>query len=129
MSRPPRATQLHLFDTLAGGTRPFEPRGEEVRLYVCGVTPYDTAHLGHGFTYVAFDVLIRYLRYLGLRVRYVQNVTDIDDPLFEKAQELGISHWDLAREQTERYLTDMQALNVLPADVYPHASREIAPMI
>lgn len=129
MRQPSHETPLRLFDTLTGSTRPFEPIGSDVKLYVCGVTPYDTAHLGHGFTYVAFDVLIRYLQYLGLTVRYVQNVTDIDDPLFEKAQELGISHWDLAREQTDRYLADMQALNLLPADDYPHASHEIPRMV
>ncbi|MBI3967541.1 MAG: cysteine--tRNA ligase [Chloroflexi bacterium] len=121
--------QLRLYDTLSGGRRDFEPSGPEVKIYVCGVTPYDTTHLGHAFTYVSFDVLIRYLRYLGHRVRYVQNVTDVDDPLFAKARQLGISHWDLAAEQTERYLADMRALNVLPAEVYPRASGEIAEMI
>src|SRR5438105_11382690 len=104
---------LRLHDTLSGEARVFQPSGPAVKLYVCGVTPYDTTHLGHAFTFVSFDVLIRYLRYLGHEVRYVQNVTDVDDPLFEKARQIGESHWDLAAEQTERYLADMQALNVL----------------
>jgi L-cysteine:1D-myo-inositol 2-amino-2-deoxy-alpha-D-glucopyranoside ligase len=120
---------LKLHDTLSGSLKEFQPAHEVVTLYVCGVTPYDTAHLGHGFTYASFDVLIRYLQFLGHTVRYVQNITDIDDPLFDKARELGVSYVDLAAEQTGRHLTDMAALNVLPAQVYPRASEEIAEMI
>lgn len=123
------AIGLQLYDTLSGTQREFTPAGDEVKLYVCGVTPYDTAHLGHAFTYVAFDVLVRYLKYQGHAVRYVQNITDVDDPLFEKAHQLGVSYSELARRETERYLADMDALNVLPADVYPRASREIPDMI
>ncbi len=129
MSVPARSPRLRLFDTLAGDKSPFLPRGDEVKLYVCGVTPYDTSHLGHGFTYAAFDVLVRYLQYLGHRVRYVQNVTDVDDPLFDKAKALGVNAADLARDQTESYLRDMKALNVLPAEFYPQASQEIGRMI
>jgi L-cysteine:1D-myo-inositol 2-amino-2-deoxy-alpha-D-glucopyranoside ligase len=129
MSDEHRGGELRLFDTLRGECVVFRPERAEVTLYVCGVTPYDTAHLGHGFTYVSFDVLVRYLQYRGYRVRYVQNVTDIDDPLFEKAKQLGISHWELARDETERYLADMAALNVLRAEVYPRASMEIPRMI
>src|SRR5947209_1367430 len=116
------ANALRLHDTLSGMVRDFTPAGTEVKLYVCGVTPYDTAHLGHAFTYVAFDTLVRYLGFLGYRVRYVQNITDVDDPLFEKARQLGISYQDLAARETARYLEDMRALNVLPADLYPRAS-------
>src|SRR5579859_4018249 len=120
---------LRLHDTLSGTIQDFTPGGNEVKLYVCGVTPYDTAHLGHGFTYVAFDTLVRYLRFLGYRVRYVQNITDVDDPLFEKARQLGISYQELAARETARYMEDMRALNVLPADLYPQASDEIPEMI
>src|SRR5947209_14943342 len=118
-------SELRLYDRLAGEVKTFQPANGPVKIYICGLTPYDATHLGHAFTFVSFDVLIRYLRYLGHEVRYVQNVTDVDDPLFEKARQIGESHWDLAAEQTERYLADMQALNVLPADVYPRASAEI----
>lgn len=121
--------ELRLHDTLSGTLRDFEPEGRDIKLYVCGVTPYDTAHLGHAFTYVAFDVLVRYLRYQGYRVRYVQNVTDVDDPLFERARQLGVSYTELAAAETARYLEDMRALNVLPANVYPRASDEIPEMI
>jgi L-cysteine:1D-myo-inositol 2-amino-2-deoxy-alpha-D-glucopyranoside ligase len=120
---------LRLFDTLSDSIRPFEPAGPDVSIYVCGVTPYDTTHLGHAFTFGAFDVLIRYLRYCGYRVRYIQNITDVDDPLFAKARELGEAYQDLAAEQTARYLADMQGLNILPADRYPRASDEIPGMI
>jgi len=120
---------LRLYDDLAGAVRAFEPAGDEVKVYVCGITPYDATHLGHAFTFVAFDVLIRYLRYLGHRVRYVQNVTDIDDPLFERAQKIGVPYQELAHRETERYLADMRDLNVSPPEVFPHASREIPEMI
>ncbi|GAC1328542.1 MAG: cysteine--tRNA ligase [Chloroflexota bacterium] len=120
---------LRLYDTLTAAIRPFEPSGPVVTMYVCGVTPYDTTHLGHGFTFVFFDIVLRYIRYLGHTVRYVQNVTDVDDPLFEKSRELGIPYDELAAEETRRYVADMLALNVLPPNVYPHASREIPDMI
>lgn len=120
---------LRLYDTLSGTQRTFQPAGPLVKMYVCGVTPYDTTHLGHAFTFVSFDVLLRYLRYLGLRVQYVQNVTDVDDPLFDKARALDIPYAELASEQTERYLADMRALNVLPPDHFPRASGEIPEMI
>jgi L-cysteine:1D-myo-inositol 2-amino-2-deoxy-alpha-D-glucopyranoside ligase len=119
---------LRLHDTLSGAVRDFTPEGPEVKLYVCGVTPYDTAHLGHAFTYVTFDTLVRYLTYLGYRVRYIQNITDVDDPLFEKARQLGISYQELAARETARYLEDMKSLNVLPANHYPRASGEIPEM-
>src|SRR6516162_7192661 len=96
-----------LFDQLTGGVREFEPADNPVKLYVCGITPYDATHLGHAFTFVSFDVLVRYLKYLGKDVRYVQNVTDIDDPLFDKARELGVSHWDLAASEIAQFRADM----------------------
>jgi L-cysteine:1D-myo-inositol 2-amino-2-deoxy-alpha-D-glucopyranoside ligase len=120
---------LYLWDTRARASRLFESGGSVVKVYVCGITPYDTTHLGHAFTFVSFDVLIRYLCYRGDTVRYVQNVTDVDDPLFEKAEQLGVPWRDLAIEQTDRYLADMRALNVIPPDVFPRASQEIPQMI
>jgi L-cysteine:1D-myo-inositol 2-amino-2-deoxy-alpha-D-glucopyranoside ligase len=123
------AKRLRLYDTLSGTLREFEPADREVKLYVCGVTPYDTAHLGHAFTYVAFDVLVRFLGYHGYGVRYVQNITDVDDPLFAKARELGMPYEELATLETARYLEDMRSLHVLPADLYPRASGETSEMI
>src|SRR4029077_606246 len=92
---------------------------------VCGITPYDTTHLGHAFTYTAFDVLVRALRSSGRAVRYVQNVTDIDDDIIRRARELGTT-WDrLAAKETALYEADMAALNVLAPDVFPWASQTI----
>jgi len=120
---------LRLYDTLSEQTKEFQPAGATVNIYVCGITPYDAMHLGHAFTFVSFDVLIRYLRYLGHEVRYVQNITDIDEPLFVKANQLAIAYQDLAARETEQYLADTRALNILPAEVYPRASGEIPEMI
>jgi L-cysteine:1D-myo-inositol 2-amino-2-deoxy-alpha-D-glucopyranoside ligase len=102
---------------------------DTVRMYVCGITPYDTTHLGHAFTYVSFDTLIRYLEFCGYSVNYVQNVTDIDDDILRKAREVGMAWDELGRRETERYLRDMDALNVRRPDVYAHATRETPTMI
>ncbi len=97
--------------------------GQPIRLYVCGITPYDTTHLGHAFTYVTFDLLIRLLRE-GHRwpVRYVQNLTDIDDDVLRKAQETGADWRRLGLEWTERFRGDLAWLNLLPPDAYPGAT-------
>jgi len=88
------------------------------RLYVCGITPYDATHLGHASTYVAFDLLNRAWRNAGHPVRYVQNVTDVDDPLLERATATGQDWQQLAERETELFRTDMAALRVLPPDAY-----------
>ena len=116
---------MKLFNTLTQSLELFTPLTDTVRIYVCGVTPYDTTHLGHAFTYVSFDTLIRYLEYLGYEVKYVQNVTDIDDDVIRKARELGLAWDELGRRETERYLRDMDALNVRRPDVYVKATDEI----
>ena len=78
---------MKLYDTFSGKKAEFAPwDGHTVRMYVCGVTPYDTTHIGHAMTYLTFDVLNRYCQYLGWRVRYVQNVTDIDDDILKRAR-------------------------------------------
>jgi L-cysteine:1D-myo-inositol 2-amino-2-deoxy-alpha-D-glucopyranoside ligase len=116
---------VRLWNTESRSLQPLSDGDRPVGLYVCGITPYDTTHLGHAFTYVAFDVLIRTLRAAGRQVRYVQNVTDVDDDIMKRARELGIS-WDhLATKETALYQADMAALNVLPPDVFPRASETI----
>lgn len=120
---------MQIFDTYSEAIQEFVPAHRPVRLYVCGITPYDATHMGHAFTYVFFDVLVRYLEFLGYPVRYVQNVTDIDDDILHRAAELGEPWYELAREQTERYVEDMVALNVRPPNVFPRASREIPRMV
>ena len=89
---------MQLYNTLTKRQEPFVPLGEPVRMYVCGITPYATTHLGHARTYVFFDLLHRYLRHLGHDVRYVQNITDVDEPLFRRAEELGVSYVALAAQ-------------------------------
>lgn len=114
-----------LYDTKTRRKEEFKAIREPVTLYVCGITPYDTTHLGHAFTYVFYDTLIRYLRYQGHQTRYVQNVTDVDDDVMRKSRELGVRWDELADEQTRVFQRDMAGLNILPPDVYPHASQEI----
>ena len=94
------------------------PSRDHYRLYVCGITPYDATHLGHAATYVAFDLINRYLRFGGAQVSFVQNITDIDDPLFERAKRDGIDWSELATSQIELFRGDMVALHVIPPDHY-----------
>jgi L-cysteine:1D-myo-inositol 2-amino-2-deoxy-alpha-D-glucopyranoside ligase len=103
--------------------------GPIVNIYVCGVTPYDTTHLGHAFSYATFDILIRYLKYLGHAVRYTQNVTDIDDDILRRSKQVGIPWDQLGREQTAQYVTDMAALNIAAPTHFPLATDEIPSMV
>lgn len=102
------------------------PRQERASLYVCGITPYDATHMGHAATYVAFDLLHRAWLDAGTPVDYVQNVTDVDDPLLERAAAIGVDWQELAAEQTELFRTDMAALNVLPPQHYVGATESVA---
>lgn len=120
---------MFLYNTMTRQREVFQPSGNPVSLYVCGVTPYDTTHLGHARTYLVFDVLHRYLTHLGMSVRYVQNVTDVDDPLLARANELGLDYRDLAEQYIEIFLADLQKLNVLMPTVYPRATEEIPAML
>lgn len=121
---------MKLFNTLTQSLEEFAPLTDNtVRIYVCGITPYDTTHLGHAFTYVSFDTLIRYLEFRGYTVNYVQNVTDIDDDILRKAREVGMAWDELGRRETEHYLRDMDALNVRRPKVYAHATQETPAMI
>ena len=99
--------------------------GRDVSLYVCGITPYDATHMGHAATYVAFDTLIRVWRNSGATVHYAQNVTDVDDPLIERAQATGRKWEDIAHEQTQLFRNDMEALRVLPPQHYIGAVESI----
>jgi L-cysteine:1D-myo-inositol 2-amino-2-deoxy-alpha-D-glucopyranoside ligase len=94
------------------------PNKDLYRLYVCGITPYDATHLGHAATYVTFDLINRYLRFGGAQVSFVQNITDIDDPLFERAKRDGLDWSELATSQIELFRGDMVALHVIPPDHY-----------
>ncbi|HSO93048.1 MAG TPA: cysteine--tRNA ligase [Candidatus Dormibacteraeota bacterium] len=116
---------MRLWNTETRSLQPLVLSQQPLGVYVCGITPYDTTHLGHAFTYVAFDVLIRALRASGFSARYVQNVTDVDDDIMKRSRELGTT-WDrLAAIETGLYQADMAALNVAPPDVFPRASETI----
>ena len=115
---------MRLYDTARQAVVPFEP-GEQVLMYTCGITPYDATHLGHAATFINYDVLQRRLIDMGHSVRCVRNVTDVDDPLFAKARELGVHYLDLAAGEEARFERDMQALNALPVHSSPRASSAI----
>ena len=110
--------RVTVFDTASGEFVPAGPESGEARIYVCGITPYDATHLGHANTYVAFDLLNRVWRDLGLDVVYTQNVTDVDDPLLERAQATGQDWDELANDQIELFRIDMTSLRVLPPTHY-----------
>jgi L-cysteine:1D-myo-inositol 2-amino-2-deoxy-alpha-D-glucopyranoside ligase len=122
----PAAHPLQAFDTATQQLVPIGPETGTARMYVCGITPYDATHIGHANTYVAFDLLNRIWRDRGLEVNHVQNVTDIDDPLLERAAETGIEWAALAEQQTQLYAEDMTALNVLPPRHYVGAVESMA---
>ena len=117
------AVRLH--DTVAARVVAVGPESGAARMYVCGITPYDATHLGHANTYVAFDLLHRAWRAAGLAVNYVQNVTDVDDPLLERAAATGVDWQVLAQQQTRLFGEDMAALNVLPPTHYVGAVEAI----
>ena len=117
---------IELYDTLRRKKEPLEPLiGEEVSLYVCGITPYSKAHLGHALHALIFDMLRRYLEWTGLKVRHIQNFTDIDDKIIDRSRELEITTTELATSNTTDYLQALRALNVLPATEYPRATTEM----
>ena len=116
--------EVALFDTSSAVKVTTAPEGP-ARLYVCGITPYDATHMGHAATYVAFDLLNRAWRNAGHQVVYVQNVTDVDDPLLERAESVKVDWTELAERETELFRQDMQALRVLPPDHYIGAVESI----
>ncbi|MDA2811319.1 cysteine--1-D-myo-inosityl 2-amino-2-deoxy-alpha-D-glucopyranoside ligase [Nocardiopsis sp. RSe5-2] len=108
---------LRIHDTVTGGRRATAP-GPTARMYVCGITPYDAAHIGHAFTYLTFDLVNRVWRDAGHAVDYVQNTTDVDDPLLERAEATGEGWRDLAAREIQVFREDMEALRVLPPRAY-----------
>ncbi|MGH2620765.1 MAG: cysteine--tRNA ligase, partial [Anaerolineales bacterium] len=120
--------RLKLYNTLTREIQEFAPQGSQIGIYVCGITPYDTTHLGHAFTYSVADILIRYLTYQGRAVRYVQNVTDVDDDLLRVAGERQEDWRQMGDRWTSNYIEDMAALNVRPPDVLPRAT-DVIPQI
>jgi len=125
---PGRGPALRLYDSADRQVRPTTP-GDVATIYVCGITPYDATHLGHAATYLTFDLVNRVWLDNGHRVHYVQNVTDVDDPLFERAERDGIDWRDLGDRETQLFREDMAALRVLPPRDYVGATEAIAEVV
>lgn len=115
---------MELYDTRTRGKRRLEV-GAEVTVYVCGITPYDSAHLGHAATYLAFDVLVRYLEHLGHRVRYARNITDVDDDILRTARERGVDFRALARAEVAQFDASLQRLGLREPDAVPLATETV----
>ena len=116
---------MRLYDTARAEVVPFEPTDRVVTMYTCGITPYDSTHLGHAATYLTYDVLQRRLRDLGHETRCVRNITDVDDSILPKARELGVHYLDLAASELARFDADMERLEMLPAWSEPRATSAI----
>src|ERR1700742_5168745 len=125
---PGRGPELRLYDTSDRQVRPVAP-GSTATMYVCGITPYDATHLGHAATYLAFDLIYRQWLDLGHTVHYVQNVTDVDDPLFERAERDGVDWRALGDREVALFREDMAALRVLPPREYVAATDAIPEVI
>jgi cysteinyl-tRNA synthetase len=121
---------IKLYNTMTRRKEIFKPRqGNRVKLFVCGPTVYDHSHIGHARTYISFDMIARYMKYTGLTVFYIQNITDLDDKILKRAAELGSSPLELARRYEEKYLHDMKILGVENVNFYARATEHIPEII
>jgi len=121
---------IRLFNTLTGRVEPFQPiEPNSLRMYVCGITPYDVCHVGHARCYVVFDVVRRVFKANGYKVRFVQNFTDVDDKIIARARERGITPSDLVRQNIDDFFSKMDALGVERAQAYPKVTEHIPDII
>jgi cysteinyl-tRNA synthetase len=121
---------IKIYNTMTRKKEIFKPmEGNRVKLFVCGPTVYDHSHIGHARTYISFDVIARYMKYTGLSVFYIQNITDLDDKILKRAAELGLSPMELARRYEEKYLHDMKLLGVENVNLYARATEHIPEII
>lgn len=120
---------MKLYNTLSGKLETFQSSNDVVKMYVCGVTPYSQSHVGHVLRAVVFDVLRRYLEFKGFLVKHVENFTDIDDKMIQRAESTGVSTNKLADDNINIYLSEIKEMNILPAHVYPRATQEIPKII
>ncbi|SER49651.1 cysteine--1-D-myo-inosityl 2-amino-2-deoxy-alpha-D-glucopyranoside ligase [Corynebacterium cystitidis] len=120
---------LNLYDTADETIKPVDVSNEPVGMYVCGITPYDSTHLGHAATYLTFDLVYRILLANGHKVHYVQNITDVDDPLFERAERDGVSWQELGEDQINLFRSDMDVLDVLPPQHYVSVTESVDEVI
>jgi len=121
---------LKLYNTLSRKKEVFRPRkGKKVNLFICGITPYDFSHIGHARTYIVFDMITKYLREKGYDVFYLQNITDVDDKIIDRAKREKIFWKDLSRKFEREYLKDMKALNINSVSKYARATAHIKEII
>jgi cysteinyl-tRNA synthetase len=120
---------MKITNTLSGKKEDFQPIGDAVTMYVCGINPYADSHIGHGMSYIIFDVVRRYLEFRGYKVKHVENVTDVEDNIINVANRLGITVKELTDKYTERYFEDMDALNILRPHHTPKATETIMEII
>ena len=120
---------MKLYNTLTRKQEILSINNNIINMYICGVTPYASSHIGHAMSSVVFDVLRRYLEFKGFNVNHIQNFTDIDDKMIQVASELGISTVELADNNIKSFLTEMDLLNNLRAKFYPRATEEIDKII
>jgi cysteinyl-tRNA synthetase len=121
---------LKIYNTMSRKKEEFQPiQGNRIKLFVCGPTVYDDSHIGHARTYISFDIIARYLEYKGYSVFYLQNITDMEDKIINRASELDVFPIDLARYFERRYLEDMQALGVDRVNLYARATEHISEII
>ena len=126
---PGQARALRLFDSASQSLVEAVPGAGPARMYVCGITPYDATHMGHAATYLTFDLVQRLWRDAGHQVQYTQNITDVDDPLLERARETGVDWVELAEQETQLFRDDMAALRVLPPAHYVGAVESIPQVV
>jgi len=120
---------MKLYNTMTRRAEEFTPSGDEIKVYVCGITPYDHAHLGHAMSYIIFDVLRRYLEFRGYSVKHVQNYTDIDDRIIARANSLGQPFDQVAATYIDEFDQEMRDLNITPAHIFPRATQEIPTIV
>lgn len=126
---PGPAVPLRLYDTADETLKPVRVTHNQAGMYVCGITPYDSTHLGHAATYLTFDLIHRLLIDAGVQVTYVQNITDVDDPLFERATRDGVDWRELGSSQIDLFRSDMADLSVIPPQDYVGAMESVGEVI
>lgn len=121
---------IKVYNTLTRKKEIFKPmNGNKVKLFVCGPTVYDNSHIGHARTYISFDIIVRYLKYQGFSVFYLQNITDIDDKIIKRAEETGENTLELARKFEQKYIEDMKVLGVENVNLYARATEHVPEII
>ncbi len=121
---------IKVYNTMTRKKEEFTPINENrIKMFVCGPTVYDKSHIGHGRTYIAFDIIARYLKYKGYSIFYLQNITDIDDKIIKRANELGVEPLKLAKEFEELYFHDMELLGVTNVNYYARALEHLNEII